>query len=56
MKASTDALRAVDAPSGDSTATEKSRTMLRTESSADVARISASTLLLIPLTGISRAI
>ena len=50
------AFLAVDAPSGDSTAEEKSRTIVSTDSKADVARISASTLLLMPLTGISRAI
>jgi hypothetical protein len=55
MNASTEAFRAVDAPRGDSIATEKSRTMVRTERRADVARISASVLLLIPLTGIKRA-
>jgi hypothetical protein len=56
MKASTDALRAVEAPKGENTAIERSRTMVSTDRSAEVARISASTVLLMPLTGIKRAI
>jgi hypothetical protein len=56
MNASTAALRAIEAPSGASTAIDKSRTIVNTERRADVARISASVLLLMPLTGISRAI